>query len=146
MNTLPTIEGLEYTSSEIQNLYGKVVSDTQTFLTAYENYIKCSNSNQNCSSEDLKSKLDTVNASVSEFNEAVEKNGANENTFKLEEKLVKLRNEVEQKSKMLTDIKHSVAEDYVIKQESHYYYKMITSVVIACGLYFVFNQIDSKMK
>ena len=150
MNSLPTIEGLTYSSSDVKNLYNHVVSDLNDFFTSYQAYTKCNSSNPltPCSNSDVQSKLNTVNNSLAQFNEAIEqrKSGSNKDTVELEKKIKKLRAEVDEKTKRLTDVKHSINEDYIIKQQSNYYYNMVISIFLACGIYFTFYWIDNKKR
>jgi gas vesicle protein len=149
MNSLPTIEGLTYSSTDVKNLYDHVVSDLKDFFTSYNAYVQCNSSQPAtpCSKTDVQSKLDTVNSSLSQFNEAVaqRKENSNENTVDLENKLKKLRAEVDEKTKRLTDVSNSVNEDYIIKQQSYYYYNMVVSIFLACGIYYIFHWIDNKV-
>lgn len=146
MNSLPTIEGLP---GDVKNLYDKVLFDLKDFFSSYQSYVQCNSSKPTtpCSNSDVQNKLDTVTASLTKFNEAVEKNktsSSNHDTVELEEKLKRIRAEVDEKTKILMDVKNSVNEDYIIKQQSHYYHNMLVSIMLACLIYFVFNWIDHR--
>lgn len=146
MNSLPTIEGLTYTSSDVQTLYNKVVSDMEDFFSSYQSYIQCSSKKPTipCSNDDVQSKLNTVNRSLAKFNDVVSKNDNKKNTIQLEADLKRLRGIVDEKTKMLTDSKNSINRDYIIKQESNYYYNLVVSIFLACAIYYVFTILDKK--
>jgi len=148
MNSLPTIEGLTYSSVDVKNLYDHVVSDLKNFFSSYQSYVQCNSSNPTtpCSNSDVQSKLDKVTSSLAQFNEAVEqrKEYSNQDTVELEKKLKKIRAEVDEKTKKLIDVKNSVNEDYIIKQQSYYYQNMVISIMLACLIYFVFYWMDNR--
>jgi hypothetical protein len=130
----------------VKNLYDQVVSDMNDFFTSYQAYTQCSSSTP-CSNTDVQSKLEKVNASLAQFKDAVAQNNNNNNsadTVQLEQKLKKIRASVDEKTRLLTDVKHSVGEDYIIKQNSYYYQNMVISIVLACAIYFLFFIVDGK--
>jgi len=147
MNSLPIIEGLTYTysSEDVKNLYDHVVSDFKDFLISYQAYTKCGSSTQ-CNTDDVQSKLSKVNESLAQFNDAVEqhKSGTDKDTIQLQQHLKMLRSEVDERAKIIVDARNSVNEDYIIKQQSQYYYNMMISVFLAILLYFTFYRIDNK--
>uniref|UniRef100_A0A6C0B7A4 Uncharacterized protein n=1 Tax=viral metagenome TaxID=1070528 RepID=A0A6C0B7A4_9ZZZZ len=144
MNSLPIIEGLTYTTSDVKNLYDHVVSDFNDFFASYQQYIKCNS--RECSDNDVKNKLEIANTTLAQFNDAVSqnKNNSNKNTVDLENSVKLLRDKVNEKTKILTDVKHSVNEDYIIKQQSSYYYNMLLSVFSACAIYYIFQRLDNR--
>jgi hypothetical protein len=149
MNSLPIIEGLTYTYADVKNLYDQVVSDMNDFFSSYQTYTQCSSSSTTtqCSNTDVQNKLEKVNASLAQFNDAVAQNNDNNrtrDTVQLEQKLKEIRAKVHEKTKLITDVRNSVGEDYILKRNSYYYQNMVISIFLACAIYYIFFKLDSR--
>jgi len=157
MNSMPLIEGLS-SSSNINELYTKFISDLQTFFTSYQSYINCNNgpNSQTCDKTALMNNYyalvgnpssATTNpsnqGSMIKLQKAIAANPTNGDSVDINNRLNKLRAEFDEKAEIITNVRQSVKADYVIKQESYHYYKILISIVAGCALYYAFFEISS---
>lgn len=160
MNSMPLIEGLN-SSSNINELYAQFLSDLQAFFSSYQAYVNCnSTSGQKCDTTVLMnnyyalvgnpsimtSGTDAVASQGSMINlqNAIADNPTNGDSVAMNAKLQNLRKEFDEKAAIITDVKNSAEGDYVLKQESDHYYKILISIAAGCVLYYTFFEISSS--
>jgi hypothetical protein len=155
MNSMPIIEGLttlpaltptmmdnqDINDVSIKDKYERFSSTLIYFLEAYKSYVQ--------SPDDLDLKLaanDALNkalASLQDYQDALS-NSKTPEMKKLNDDVIKLRNKIKDKEKTITDTRNSINGDYLIKQESSYYYNTMINVFLACIIYYVFFEINYR--
>jgi|Laugresbdmm110sn_2_1035109.scaffolds.fasta_scaffold03053_2 hypothetical protein len=159
MNSLPIIEGLA------QNTATKTLfEDIQNFNTVYERYAACNNSSTNpsntilnCKSNEMSAdaitaaynKLVSTTGSFAQFQKAMQIPSGqaaidkNENVMDYyNTKIVKPREELEEKMQILKDVSKSVEKDYSIKYDSTMVTSTLVTITASCVLFYVFMHIE----
>jgi len=159
MNSLPIIEGLT------QNTATKTLfEDIQNFNSVYERYAACNNSSSNpsnsvlnCQSGEMSAdavtaaynKLVSTTGSFAQFQTAMQiptgEPAINKNEKIMDyynTKIVKPREELEEKMLILKDVSKSVEKDYSIKYDSTMVTSTLVTITASCVLFYVFMHIE----
>jgi gas vesicle protein len=155
MNSMPIIEGLTTlpaltpTISEKQDTndvslkdkYENFSTNLSYFLEAYKSYVE--------NPKDLDLKLaanDALNKTLTSLNDYEDalSNSKTPELQQLNNEVIKLRNKIKDKEKTITDTRNSTNGDYIIKQESSYYYNTMIKIGLACIIYYVFFEINYR--
>ena len=155
-NNMSTIEGFAMMDENIN-----VLADLKTFNEKYSKYIKChditlsDNIKQDCTSED---NIDSVNNAYSKlmdngsiqtlqntplnkYSTGSEYEAMKKEVLKKHSEIIPLRQELDQKLKLLTDDKNSFLTDYTTNYDNTMYTSLGLSVVLTSTLYFIFKQL-----
>lgn len=159
MNSLPIIEGLT------QNAATKtLLEDIQNFNSVYERYAACNNSSGNPSNSILNcqpsemsadavtaayNRLVSTTGSFAQFQTAMQIPTGEPAIDKNEKimdyynaKIVKPREELEEKMQILKDVSKSVEKDYAIKYDSTMVTSTLVTITASCVLFYVFMHIE----
>lgn len=154
-SSVPVIQGLSYND---MNKYKKFVEDINNFTLSYNKYIDaCVANNNTCDgidTADVKSKLKSFgvnpdgsldsSGSLVNFKQIVDNNVPKENTFDLNNQLLKKRIEFKNEVQILTDANNSIEGDNITKMKATFYTNMLLYVGLGCVIYYSFHQITSS--
>jgi hypothetical protein len=148
MNSMPIIEGLTTSIPETTKtndninakvLYDNFIRDLKIFLNEYKKYTENSNDlDLNLSARDS---LNKVVESMQKYHDVLSSAKVS-NTQTLNNDINELRNIIKEKELVIKEDRNSVYGDYIIKQETSYYYNMMLSIVMACIIYYIFFEIS----
>jgi hypothetical protein len=150
MKSIPVIEGL---TSDEKSLYKNFASQLDDFAVNYNNYINACNGGDNESCNIIRNKLNKMgitndgdidaNGTLASYQKMSNSHRVSEDTLNLNKILQKKKAELDENTKILTDLDNSIEGDHVSKMNSSFYTTTVLYVSLACIIYFSFYKISS---
>jgi hypothetical protein len=150
MKSIPVIEGLD--NSELST-YKNFASKLHDFAVNYNNYINECNGGNNTSCDIIRSKLSALgiasngdidpNGALASYQNMINRHPVNDDTLVLNKNLQKKKAELNENTKILTDLDNSIEGDHTAKMKSSFNTNTILYVSLACAIYFTFFKISS---
>jgi hypothetical protein len=111
----------------------------KNFLNDYKKYTE--NSNDLDLNLSAQNSLNKVVESMQKYHDILSSAKVS-GTQNLNNNINELRNIIKEKELVIKEDRNSVYGDYIIKQETSYYYNMMLSIVMACVIYYIFFEIS----
>lgn len=150
MISIPVIEGL---NNDELSTYKNFAYQINDFAVNYNNYINACNEGNNNSCDIIRNKLTALgiasngdidqNGSLATYKNIVNDHPVYEDTIALNKNLQKKKAELDENTKILTDLDNSIEGDYTAKLKSSFNTSTILYVTLACAIYFSFFKISS---
>lgn len=150
MKSIPVIEGL---TSDEKSLHKNFASQLDDFAINYNNYITACNGGDNASCDIIRNKLNRMgitndgdidpNGTLASYQNMTNRHRVSEDTLTLNKILQKKKAELNENTKILTDLDNSIEGDYVSKINSSFYTNTVIYITLACAIYFSFYKISS---